>query len=304
VKQESTQAISARLKPGGSLEDIVPHFFLNMDQTSMYFELKSKTVVAKKGARTVAVRDSGSNAKRCSIVVTIAADGTKLPPYFIFKGQPGKKVEEELRRQNVKGCCQRNGWFDESVTEKYVTTILEPYVRGSNNAVLLVDHFKVHLMKSFVNACNNIGIDVEYIPAGYTCVLQPIDVGFNAQLKHHVRTKHGEWCIQQYRGVANGQRLPIPDRNNIMAWVQSAYDNISCESIAKTFKSIGYMFPDNADENNNDGNINLNDNESDTESFITASEEDDTIEHHDLYLSPARSIASLQVESDGEENFR
>jgi hypothetical protein len=303
VKQESTRAIAERLKPGGSLENIVPHFFLNMDQTSMYFELKSKTVVAKKGARTVAVR-----------VVTIAADGTKLPPFFIFKGQPGKKVEEELRRQNVNGCCQPNGWFDESVTAKYVTTILEPYVRGSNNAVLLVDHFKVHLMKSFVDACNNIGIDVEYIPAGYTCVLQPIDVGFNAQLKQHVRKKHGEWCLQNYRGVPNGHRLPVPNRNNVMEWVDFAFNNISNESIAKTFKSIGYVFPQNANQNENGNeneneneneNVDIDDNEFDLQSAVSTHEDNDNIiEHRDLYLSPERSIRSLHVEFDGEEDFR
>jgi hypothetical protein len=39
-------------------------------------------------------------------------------------------------------------------------------MRGSEDALLLVDHYRVHLMGSFENACNNIGVDVDYIPAG------------------------------------------------------------------------------------------------------------------------------------------
>jgi hypothetical protein len=63
-----------------------------MDQTAVYFESKSKCIVAQKGARSVCAQDSGSDAKGCTIVVTVVADGTKLTPFFAFKGQPGKKL--------------------------------------------------------------------------------------------------------------------------------------------------------------------------------------------------------------------
>jgi hypothetical protein len=86
VKQDTTMAINSRFIAGGTLENVGPHYFINMDQTSVYFELKSKCIVAKKGARSVCARDSGSDAKRGTIVVTVAADGTKLPPFFVFKG--------------------------------------------------------------------------------------------------------------------------------------------------------------------------------------------------------------------------
>ena len=95
-------------------------------------------------------------------------------------------------------------------------------------------------MKQFVAACNSIGVEIEYMPPGYTCVLQPVDVGFNAPFKRHIRDCHHKWCIEKYRGVANAMKLPTPDRDDIVQWVHNAYNKISEESIRKTFRSIGY----------------------------------------------------------------
>jgi transposase-like protein len=91
VKQDTTTAINSRFIAGGTLENVGPHYFINMDQTAVYFESKSKCIVAQKGARSVCARDSGSDAKRCTIVVTVAADGTKLPPFLSSKDNRAKR---------------------------------------------------------------------------------------------------------------------------------------------------------------------------------------------------------------------
>jgi hypothetical protein len=52
VKQDTTTAISSRFIAGGTLENVGPHYFINMDQTAVYFESKSKCIVAQKGARS------------------------------------------------------------------------------------------------------------------------------------------------------------------------------------------------------------------------------------------------------------
>ena len=97
-------------------------------------------------------------------------------------------------------------------------------------------------MKRFVSACNDYGVDVDYIPAGYTCVLQPVDVGFNALFKKYVRDQYHEWCIVKYKGLENGVTLPTPTRENVMDWVHTAYGSISCDTIRRTFRSIGYIY--------------------------------------------------------------
>ena len=152
IKDDTTASINKKFLPGHTMHGLDPHYFLNMDQTAVFFESKSKTCVAKKGSKTVSARDSGSDSKRCTVVVTVAADGTKLPPFFIFKGQPGKTLEQQLRKANMAACCQENGWFDESVFQKWIDDIIEPYMRGADDGFLLVDQYKVHLMGSFVHA--------------------------------------------------------------------------------------------------------------------------------------------------------
>jgi hypothetical protein len=63
VKDDTTTSINKRFVPGHPMHGLDPHFFLIMDQTAVYFESISKTVVAKKGSKTVSARDSGSDNK-------------------------------------------------------------------------------------------------------------------------------------------------------------------------------------------------------------------------------------------------
>jgi hypothetical protein len=72
---------------GGTLHGMPLKYSINMDQTAIYFKLKSSTTVHKKGKRTVLVHDSASNSKRVTVVLAVAVDGTKLPPFIIFKGK-------------------------------------------------------------------------------------------------------------------------------------------------------------------------------------------------------------------------
>jgi hypothetical protein len=75
----------------------------------------------------------------------------KLPP-FLFSKSNQEETKQSILQKGIKGCCQANAWFDESVYQKWIYIILEAYVRGNDDAFLLVDHYKVHMMKSFVTA--------------------------------------------------------------------------------------------------------------------------------------------------------
>jgi hypothetical protein len=87
VQDDAAAAIRKRLSVGGTLHGMELKYFINMDQTAVYFEMKTTTTVHEVGAKTVSVRKSGSNSKRATIVLAVAADGTKLPPFVVFKGK-------------------------------------------------------------------------------------------------------------------------------------------------------------------------------------------------------------------------
>lgn len=156
----------------------------------------------------------------------------------------------------IKGCTQKKAWFDEDVGQEWIRQVLVPYVANAEGgAFLLVDHYSVHLTSSFVNDCANIGAEVDYIPGGYTCVLQPVDVGFNGPFKKHIKDQHGEWCLDAYSTCTNDMRLPVPVDENIIEWVNASYEKVSSRTIVKTFLSIGYYVAGMIPETEEDLNI-------------------------------------------------
>jgi hypothetical protein len=156
-------------------------------------------------------------------------------------GAPGAHIQRELENNGWLACVQEKGWFDGRVGQIWIEKVLAPYVRDAQKALLLVDHFSVHLTSEFVKSANNLGVDVDFVPAGYTCVLQPVDVGVNAPFKTAIRDLNHAWCLEQYPKIANKDKLPTPSRDNVYDWVVQAFETVSAKSIQKTFAHIGYI---------------------------------------------------------------
>jgi hypothetical protein len=62
--------------------------------------------------------------------------------------------------QGIKGCCQPNAWFDEAVYQRAINAIIKPNDCDNDKAFFLVDNYKVYMMRKFLLACNEIGVDV------------------------------------------------------------------------------------------------------------------------------------------------
>ncbi len=173
VRNDTAIAISSRFLPGGTLAGIERKYFINMDQTAVFYECKSSTTVSEIGFNSVPGRDSGSSSKRCTVVLAVAADGTKLPPFVVFKGMcmiefcycyrlkksdnflffpgsPGARVEKEITDKGWKACVQAKGWFDGRVAKIWIDMILKPHLEGSRGSFPLVDQLKVHMAGEFV----------------------------------------------------------------------------------------------------------------------------------------------------------
>jgi hypothetical protein len=109
---------------------------------------------------------------------------------------------------------------------------------------LFVDHFKVHLSGQFIQVVNDLGIDVDFVPAGYTCVLQPVDVGVNAQFKSAIRDFNHAWCLEKYPKILDQDKLPTPDRDDVYEWTTRSFDSVTSKTIRKTFLYIGLVEKD------------------------------------------------------------
>ena len=60
---------------------------LNMDETPLYLNMVPNKIISKKGEKNVVLRTQNQDRIRITILLTICADGDKLPPYIIFKGK-------------------------------------------------------------------------------------------------------------------------------------------------------------------------------------------------------------------------
>jgi hypothetical protein len=81
---------------------------------------------------------------------------------------------------NITYAIQTKGWMDGPIYQSWVQCIFGPYAAAHCNRIyLLQDQFSVHLHNNSITALNYLGIEVDYIPAGYTPVLQPMDKGIH-----------------------------------------------------------------------------------------------------------------------------
>ena len=78
---------------------------------------------------------------------------------------------------------QPKAWMSKELMFEWISNVIEPYCRSFDRSLLILDRFKVHAMPEVVKKLNDLNIDVVFIPAGLTFILQPLDVYINKPLK-------------------------------------------------------------------------------------------------------------------------
>src|SRR6266498_1986850 len=61
-----------------------------MDETPVFFDMVRNLTIEERGAKTVQIRTTGNEKNRFTCVLTVLADGTKLPPIVICLNKPFK----------------------------------------------------------------------------------------------------------------------------------------------------------------------------------------------------------------------
>jgi hypothetical protein len=80
-----------------------------MDETPVYFDMVRSLTIENRGAKSVQIRTTGNEKNRFTCVLTVLADGTKLPPIVIFKG---KQMPKNLP-SGITVMMHLKGWMDE-----------------------------------------------------------------------------------------------------------------------------------------------------------------------------------------------
>jgi hypothetical protein len=167
MKNDFVKGINERLSFGGTLADVEPTYFLNMDETPLPFEPATHTTISNRGDRTVSARKASSTGTRASVCLAVTSDGQKLPPFVVFKGVPGARIESNLPSITPAGIyatCQRKAWMDQDTTEMWVKSVSKPHVEGQSASLLLWDDFSTHKTSAIRHSLADVGSEIEIIP--------------------------------------------------------------------------------------------------------------------------------------------
>ena len=188
-----------------------PKYLVNMDETAIYLNCAPKRTVHLKGEKTVSVMIGGSSSMRFTLAVTVAMDGTKLPLFVIFKGKQGGTVEKQLPSilpDGVFGCVQKKAWMDNNTMSIWYNKIYKPHIANyGGHSGLLLDDFKCHKGDELRSAMHDDNAMCFMIPAHYTGVLQPCDVGINKSLKDRLKRLHLIGGVKNLLNVYQAKRF-------------------------------------------------------------------------------------------------
>jgi len=78
--------------------------------------------------------------------------------------------------------------------------VLKPYVLEAPSHVvplLILDSYRFDLMASVVTWINELGVEVQHIPGGFTGLCQTLDIGVAKPLKDELRYKWESWMLKK-----------------------------------------------------------------------------------------------------------
>ena len=193
--------------------------------------------------KTVSVRRGCSVSKRCTVCIAVAADGTKLPLFVIFKAAENGPVANSLHSimpSGIYGCTQKKGWMDNRVMQEWKEKIWTPYVQGRSNSVLLLDQMQSHIHPDFIDSVADTNTQIIEIPGGFTSVCSPCDVGIIKPFKTRFIEACQQWKTAEYRRMGGTGKIPVPGRKQVLEWLKKIWRDFPIEIVQNSFKKCGF----------------------------------------------------------------
>lgn len=182
------------------IRDIPPQNVVNYDETNFVDDPGAVKVVMKKGSKH-AYRTLDTTKSSTTVMFAIAADGTRLPTYTVYKA---KHIYEGWKEGGLPGAIYNRspkGWFDSELFDDWFRTVALPFFRKLEGTKLLIgDNLQSHITVSVIQECENNNIKFVLLPPNSTHMLQPLDVAYFRPLKASWKRALEEWKLKN-RGV-------------------------------------------------------------------------------------------------------
>jgi hypothetical protein len=245
-KKEIATAFLASTIPHLQQTNRHPAFIINMDQTPYKPKDTAKRTLAKRGSKTVSVKEPKCSVGRITACLAVCADGTKLEPLLVYKAKPNGTVKNEFTNNKYPGgakyIVQENAWCDERVMLHWVDNVLKPYVKKAPEGVipyLLLDKYTCHYQGSVACAIEDLGVEWDILPAGCTGLIQPIDVGINKPWKNRLRYRLEDFMMEH----PNFDRITAKDMRYKMAvWAIQSWNKVQEDTVYNSWRHVPFSY--------------------------------------------------------------
>ena len=168
-----------------------------MDETPISFNMPSQTTVDECEKRTISILTTGHERTNFTVTLACLADGTKLPPFIIFKLV---NIPREQFPNGVFVHANPSGWMDEKEMIWWIENVWCQRANLSSNSrsLLVLDSFTAHKTDVVKHRFCEKNTNIAIIPGGLTSRLQPLDVSLNKAFKAKVSIKNTLYKANKY----------------------------------------------------------------------------------------------------------
>ena len=93
--------------------------------TPIWLDMAADSTVNFVGNKSVPIKTTGHEKSRVTVVLAAKANGSKLPPFIVFKG---KRVDKGLQKVIGVVCAYSgNGWINEDLTHTWLNKVWGPW---------------------------------------------------------------------------------------------------------------------------------------------------------------------------------
>jgi hypothetical protein len=144
-----------------------------------------KRIMTRKAFDQGRIRSAKQDGSRefISLLATICADGTALPPALIYQGTSGELqdtwIDDLVPKDKAFFAVSKNGWTNNEYGLNYLKQIFDPLTRdkaGRSRRLLIIDGHASHVNWEFLETCDRLRIIVCILPPHTTHRIQPLDV--------------------------------------------------------------------------------------------------------------------------------
>lgn len=216
------------------LEDVPPSHIVNYDETNLTDDPGRVKVLCRRGSKRVE-RIIDSSKASTSVMMSISASGTLLPPYIVYKSVHLYPTWIEGGPEGSVYNRTKSGWFDAASFEDWFDKILLPYFKKlPGKKILLGDNLASHTSLHVLQSCEANNIHFVLLPPNGTHLLQPLDVAFFAPFKKSWRAILTAWKTKN-RGCVPKSEFP--------RLLKTAIENVSnlVNNIKSGFRACGIV---------------------------------------------------------------